>query len=130
MRKLIMLFVALFAFVIQPLSLWAAEPVPAQLAETMRTALVQAQLAFTSDPQNAQQALAVVQSTYAGDFAANVRHTDPAADARIGAGLNAAQQALQQGDATAFAAARAQVWTALLAGSYALSAASCATRKW
>ena len=120
MRKLIMLFVALFAFVIQPLSLWAAEPVPAQLAETMRTVLVQAQITFTSDPNSTQQALALAQSTYAGDFAATLRRADTAADARVSAGLNAAQEAIQRGDAAAFAAARAQVWTALLAGSYAV----------
>ena len=96
MRKLIMLFVALFAFVIQPLSLWAAEPVPAQLAETMRTVLVQAQITFTSDASSTQQALALAQSTYAGDFAATLRRADTAADARIRAGLNAAQAAIQR----------------------------------
>ena len=120
MRKLIMLFVALFAFVIQPLSLWAAEPVPAQLAETMRTVLVQAQITFTSDPNSTQQALVMAQSTYAGDFAATLRRADTTADARVSAGLNGAQEAIQHGDAAAFAAARAQVWTALLAGSYAV----------
>ncbi len=120
MRKLIMLFVALFAFVIQPLSLWAAEPVPAQLAETMRTVLVQAQITFTSDPNSTQQALVMAQSTYGGDFAATLRRADTAADARVSAGLNGAQEAIQHGDAAAFAAARAQVWTALLAGSYAV----------
>jgi len=101
-----------------PLSLAAASPPPAQTAEDIRANLIVAQLALASDPLAAQTALAGAQATYAGEFAATLRAASPDADARLLSGFALADEALQNRDAPTFAAARAQVWMALLTGSY------------
>jgi len=93
---------------------------PAQAGETIRAALVQTQLNLVRDPDAAQAGLDAARAAYTGDFAATLRAANPDADTRIQTSLDAAQQALTTGDALAFAAARSQVWTALLAGSYAV----------
>jgi high-affinity iron transporter len=56
--------------------------------------------------------------SYTDNLADILAQTAPAADQRVRAGLDEAAAALEQGNAARFAAARAQVWTALLAGSY------------
>ncbi|MDQ3249151.1 MAG: FTR1 family protein [Chloroflexota bacterium] len=122
MRKPVLILLTLLAWVIQPLGVFAASPSPAQTAETMRAGLVQAQVSLLSDLPLAQQALTTVQAAYAGEFAATIRKRAPAADQQIRAGLVGAQQALGQEDAPVFAAARARVWTGILAGSYGVVA--------
>ncbi|MCC6166046.1 MAG: FTR1 family protein [Caldilineaceae bacterium] len=87
-------------------------------AETVRSALLQAQLALADDTAAAQAAWQSAADAYAAQLAGPLAHTAPEADARARAGLDEAAAALAQGDAARFAAARAQVWTALLAGSY------------
>jgi high-affinity iron transporter len=116
--------------------LHAQQPVPAQAAETVRAALVQAQLAMADDPQSAAAHLTTAQTVYAEALAAPLRRDAAAADARIRAGLAQAEQALTAADGPAFAAARAQIWTALLSGGYqvvvaALNADDAATaQRW
>jgi high-affinity iron transporter len=104
--------------------LHAQQPVPAQAAETVRAALVQAQLAMADDPQSAAAHLTTAQTVYAEALAAPLRRDAAAADARIRAGLAQAEQALTAADGPAFAAARAQIWTALLSGGYQVVAAA------
>ncbi len=98
--------------------LYAQQPTPGQAAETVRAALVQAQLAMSDDPQAAAVHLTTAQMVYAEALAATLRRDAPAADARIRVGLTWAEQALAAGNGPAFAAARAQIWTAILAGGY------------
>ncbi len=91
---------------------------PAGAAETLRTALLDAQLALPGDPAAATAALQRATAVYAEMLAPTLAQTAPAAANRVAAGLDAAAAALAQGDAAAFAAARGRVWTALLDGSY------------
>lgn len=100
--------------------------VPARSAETMRSALADAQFALSST-SGAQEALKTAQAAYTGAFAETIATSAPAADQRIQSGLAFAEQAVAAGDARAFADARAQVWTALLAGSYQVIEASLAS---
>ena len=89
---------------------------PGQAAETLRTALVQAQLALTSEPTTAAEQLTEAVTTYGATWVQPLRQSAPAVDQQIQAALQAAQAAVQAGDATALAVARAQVWTSLLNG--------------
>lgn len=108
-RTLITLLCALL------LSLTAAAqtPAPATLAQHIRADLSQAQLA--SDANAAQHHLAAAQRTYAALEPALVAHA-PAAAARAQTALAAAAHALANHDKRTFAAARADLWTALLHG--------------
>ncbi|MBV9787621.1 MAG: FTR1 family protein, partial [Chloroflexi bacterium] len=90
---------------------------PAQSAETIRVALADAQFALSNTAES-QAALETAQSAYTGAFAETIAAAAPDADQRVKAGLSDAEQALTANDARALADARAQVWTALLAGSY------------
>ncbi|MBI5566027.1 MAG: FTR1 family protein [Chloroflexi bacterium] len=98
----------------------AADQSPAQLGEIIRSALMQAQLYLENDQTAAQAALDRAAAAYAGDFASTLHAAQPEGDATIRSGLRAARHALIPGDAALFAAARAQVWTSLLSGSYAV----------
>jgi high-affinity iron transporter len=120
-RFLISALVGLALLVNLPINLWAQEPAsPAAAAETVRSALVQAQLALTTNQAEAEtllaQATAAYEVTIGPAFAAQAATLDQ----RIRTGLAAATQAIGSSDATAFATARAQVWTAILAGSLTL----------
>lgn len=98
---------------------------PAQSAETIRSSLADAQFALSSTT-DAQAALDRAQAAYTGAFTEQIAASAPTADQRVQSGLASAEQALAAGDARAFADARAQVWTALLAGSYQVIEASLA----
>ena len=91
-----------------PAATFAQTPAPAQSAETIRTALVSAQISLASDPTAAQKALATAQATYLSDLAAPLRTADAQTAARVMAGLADAQQALAHKAAPAFAIARAR----------------------
>ncbi len=107
-----------------PLRAAALSPTPSQSAEAIRAALVRAQLSVESDAPAAQAVIADAHATYNAQLAGALAQADPAADARAQAGFTAMQAAVAQGLVPAYAAARAQVWTALLAGAqHALEAA-------
>lgn len=89
---------------------------PANAAEALRTALFQSQLALASDPAAAQTQAQAAVALYAELWAQPLAQGAPTADQRVKAGLAAAQQAVQAGDANAFAVARAHVWTGVLDG--------------
>ena len=88
---------------------------PPQAAEAIRSDLLQAQLALSREPASAQRQVADIQRQYAALLAPQLAAAAPATEARASAALVALAQATE---APRFAAARAQLWTALLDGSY------------
>jgi high-affinity iron transporter len=93
---------------------------PAQAAEQIRSTLFQAQMDLATNPKVAQQAIATAQKTYTDTLASTLGSQQTGIDRRIQTAFNDLQQALKRQDAPAFAAARADLWTALLAGSYGI----------
>jgi high-affinity iron transporter len=94
---------------------------PAQSAEELRTSLFAAQMALAGeDITAAQVALTQAQAIYAEQLAEGLTAASPASDARLQQGFMLMQQAISSTDAPTFAQARAQTWTALLAGGLAV----------
>lgn len=114
----IILLVLLAALVLPAAAIQAQGIAPDETAEDIRAALFNAQMALGDDPALAGQQLTQAESAYSGAFAAAIKTASPESDQRIRDGFAAASQALTQKDAAAFAVARAQVWTSILAGSY------------
>jgi high-affinity iron transporter len=96
----------------------AAGPTPAQAAEQIRSGLIRAQLHLADEPEAARKLLAAGRATYDGVLDEPLSSAAPAAAERARNGFAAAERALAAGDAPTFAGARAQIWTALLAGGY------------
>ncbi len=92
---------------------------PAETAENIRTALFNVQTILGDNPTLAAQKLTETEATYSGHFADEIKAASPEADARIRGGFAAAGRSIAEGNLPAFAAARSQIWTAILAGSYA-----------
>lgn len=122
---LIVLLFALAGYV--PAPAVAAGVTPPQAAETVRSALLQAQLALPADPAAAQAHLAAAQAAYATALAPTLATRAAEAEGRAGDGLVLAGEALAAGDGPALAGARAQLWTALLDGGYQVVTAALAT---
>ncbi len=101
-----------------PLRAAALTPTPSQSAEAIRAALVRAQLSLVSDSPAADAAISDAHRTYAAQLAGPLALADPEAEARAQAGFTTLLAASAAGDVPGYAAARAQVWTALLAGAY------------
>ncbi len=102
---------------------WSGAAVAAPLshaaaAETLRSALLDAQLAMADDPAAAAAAWQTAVDTYDAALSPALAQTAADADSRVRAGLDAAADALAAGDAAAFAVARSRVWTSLLDASY------------
>ncbi len=91
---------------------------PAAQAEALRSALFTAQRHLLAGADGAQAELAKAQTVVAGEFGQQLAAADPAAHQRLQAAFAAMQAAVDADDAAAFAAARAQAWTAVLAASY------------
>lgn len=94
----------------------AAQP-PALAAEALRSALLQAQLDL-SQPAEAIAGVQAARASYDATLAPEMARRAPAAHLRIIDGFARLNAAIQTSDAPAFAAARADVWTAVLQGSY------------
>jgi high-affinity iron transporter len=94
--------------------------VPAHIAEEIRSTLFQAQIDMISQPQASRKATADAQQRYTDTFAGPFSQGSPANDKRIQTSFAQFQQALAKNDTTAFAVARTDIWTALLAGSYTI----------
>ena len=88
---------------------------PAQLAETVRSSLMDAQLQLMVAPATASRPLARAEAAY-GKLRLDA--LDPAADKRAREALDEARVALTDEDEAAFAAARARLWTTLLRSSF------------
>jgi len=93
---------------------------PAAAAELVRSELLTAQMALLTDPTRATTTLAEVARTWQEALAPAIRHADAGTAEVVDEAFALAQEALASGDAPAFAAARATVWTALLKGSLAV----------
>jgi high-affinity iron transporter len=100
-----------------PVMAQSASAPPAETAVAIREGLFNAQMALSGSPSEAHKAFAAAQTAYAGTFAQAIESAAPEADERIRSGFDQAQQYLAQGQAPDFAAARAQIWTGILAGS-------------
>lgn len=116
---LILLAVLLAAGMLPNPVLSAGEP-PARSAAAIREGLFAAQIALSTDRSAAVAAVDSARAAYAGAFAVSLRATAPEADERILTGFTDAALAAADEQAAALAAARAQVWTAVLSGSVAV----------
>jgi high-affinity iron transporter len=119
-RFLIAMFVAMFA---ASTSLGAARAVsdsPAQIAESIRTSLVQAQLSLTNDASTSASLVQDAETAYQTGLASQIAVSDADAHQRVISAFEILKESVSRSDATSFAAARAQVWTGILAGSYAV----------
>ncbi len=119
-RRLMLMLLTLFALLLTPEYTLAGTPAPAEAAETLRTDLLQAQLALSNDPAEARRLVSGAQESYQAALADLLTQVTPEAHRRVQAGFAAAEQALAANDGPALAIARAQIWTGLLAGSYEL----------
>lgn len=115
-RSFLWLLIAVMGMSLRPSNAQAQVQAPGQLAEYIRATLVQIQL-HAVDRTTAQNQLADVRRAYQG-LAATLARYAPDADAAIQSGFDDAKQALAASDLPRFAAARTQIWTALLNGSY------------
>jgi high-affinity iron transporter len=93
-----------------------ASQLPATAAEDIRSALVMAQLEL-NQPQAAQAKLQQARDEYEAALAATLSANAPEAHARVVEGFDLAERAAQANRAPEYAAARSQLWTALLDGS-------------
>ena len=84
---------------------------PAKLAETVRSNLVDAQLGLMLAPNSAHAPLQKAKAAYAKLGLAGL---EPTLHTRAETALARAEQTVNQGNEAAFAAAKAQLWTALL----------------
>ncbi|MCS6888252.1 FTR1 family protein [Chloroflexus sp.] len=97
---------------------YAQSPAPGQIAERIRATLVQIQV-NAANLATAQDQLAALRREYSL-LATTIARYAPTADAAAQRGFDAAEQALAAADLPRFAAARAEIWTALLNGGYAV----------
>jgi high-affinity iron transporter len=96
----------------------AADVSPLEAAERIRAGLLAAQLTLVPGADRPAPArLDPLIDAYAQTLRPTFRVTAAAADQRARSGFDLARSAVAAGDQAAFAAARAQIWTALLAAS-------------
>src|SRR5215207_1213087 len=93
---------------------------PAQIAESIRSALVQAQLSLTSDPNASAQLVHEAETAYQTGLSDLIAVSNPKADLRITSAFDSLAAGASRDDVVSFAAARARAWTGILAGSYAV----------
>ncbi|MCW5874671.1 MAG: FTR1 family protein [Anaerolineales bacterium] len=96
----------------------AAGPSPAAQAESLRSALFAAQRALLANEPGAEAYLERAQAVLASDFGRSLADVDPAAAEGLRSAFVDMAAAVAAQDTPAFAAARAQAWTAVLAASY------------
>jgi high-affinity iron transporter len=119
MMKTLRLTLLLLLLASQTLVQAAGQP-PEATANLLREALFNAQLSLATKPATALHDLSTAENSYDAEFAGVIQPVAPAIEERVRAGFDSAKQALVQGDSPAFVAARAQVWTSIMAGSYAV----------
>ena len=93
---------------------------PAQIGESIRGALVQAQLSLTNDPSVSAQLVQEAETAYQTGLAASIAVSNPDAHLRVTSAFDALTEIISRSDSASFAAARAQAWTGILAGSYSI----------
>lgn len=97
----------------------ASTPSPAEAAEAMRANLSRAQVVLNSDRPAAQAALAQARAAFAALEAALMQHA-PRIATHIREEFTRTEDAVRRGDGVALAAGRAEMWTALLHGSFVI----------
>src|SRR5262245_60095450 len=117
-RRIRVVALVLLALALVPGLAGAAGPTPGQAAEQIRAGLTRAQLQLVNQPGEARALLTAARATYDQALDEPLSSAAPAAAQQARDGFAAAERALAAGAAPAFAGARAQVWTALLAGGY------------
>jgi high-affinity iron transporter len=125
MKKIQHRFVAaILLAVLATSNIWGAAAAisdsPAQIAERIRASLVQAQLSLASDQGESAQLVTEAEASYQTGLAEAIAVSNPEADQRVNAAFEDLTDSVSRGDGTSFAARRAQVWTGILAGSYAI----------
>ncbi len=116
------LSVVLLAALIFPLFAYAQEPPPAPLlAESIRRDLSKAQLVLQENPAAAQQLLEQAQRSYTDSLGPQFATAANEANQQVQSGFAAAELARSANDSVGFAAARSDIWMALLAGSYRIT---------
>src|SRR5687768_13336442 len=118
------LMIALLLSVLAASTIWgAAQAVsdsPAQMGESIRGALVQAQLSLTYDPSASAQLVQEAETAYQTELSDSIAASNPEAHLRVTSAFEALAESVSHGDAASFAASRAQAWTGILAGSYSI----------
>jgi high-affinity iron transporter len=118
------LFIAILIVMLAALNLLgvasAASSSPAQAAELIRASLVQAQLSLTGDPNASAVLVQEAETTYRTTLSDEIAAVNPDAHLRILSAYEALTDSVSRGDNVSFAAARAQIWTGILAGSYTI----------
>lgn len=125
----VVLFVVIAGLVLAASPVRASADSPAAVAESIRSGLFSAERDLLVGSKNSEDWLSHAEKAYSGEFSAAIALADPATGQRISLGFAAMRQALQNEDPAAFAAARSQTWTAILAGSYAIVAEAIQTEQ-
>src|SRR5215207_321539 len=119
-RFLSALLVALFVAFNMLGAARAVSDSPAQIAESIRSALVQAQLSLPKDPDTAVRLVTEAEAEYQAGLSSFISASNPQIHVRVMSAFADLKNSASYSDPTAFAAARAQVWTGILAGSYSI----------
>ena len=93
---------------------------PAQAAESIRASLVEAQLSLTRDTSASAVLVQEAEATYQTTLSDKIATINPNAHQRVLSAFADLAKSVFYGDTVSFAAARAQAWTGILAGSYAV----------
>lgn len=95
---------------------------PVQAGEEIRSALFTSQMALMADDTTAaRNAFDQAQQAYQQVLSGPLGHDQAEIDQHIQQSFGILEQALETNDTVRFAATRADIWTALLAGSYAMT---------
>ena len=93
---------------------------PAQIAEYIRSSLVEAQLSLINDPEAAALFVNDAETAYRTGLSDSIAASNSDAHLRLISAFEVLANSVSSGDSTSFAAARAQAWTGILAGSYSI----------
>ena len=119
-RFLLAILVAVFAASNLLGAARAVSDSPAQLAESIRSALIQAQLSLPKDPEMAARLVTEAEAVYQAGLSGFISASNPDAHVRVTSAFSDLKNSVSRSDPAAFAAARAQAWTGILAGSYTI----------
>ena len=75
---------------------------------------------MTNDPSASAQLVQEAETAYQTELSDSIAASNPEAHQRVTSAFEALAESVSRGDATSFAAARAQAWTGILAGSYSI----------
>jgi high-affinity iron transporter len=122
MKKIFKQFITFFflaAFVISNFGFANAQTLsPAQIAESIRTSLIEAQLSLANDPQISFELVSDAQTTYQNGLSSWFAKFDSDSHLRIQVAFEELIHSIANADIASFASYRAQVWTSILSASY------------